>query len=107
MKKVPRRILIVAIVLAVFYFCTGFFVVQPIGMLPEGLTLWYFRVGIELPFITSPDGFLLKKQGGVSLLTRAIASGQMLEMVRARQILRLPYIKAFYLVSTGGVTLDR
>ena len=40
-------VLLVAAIMAFIYFFTGFFVVQPIGAIPEGVTIWYFRKDIN------------------------------------------------------------
>lgn len=90
--------------LILVFICTGFYVIQPIGALPEGITVWYFRVGLDLPFITSPDGYSLKKEGKVSLLNRLNSMAEIIEATKDRIILRLPYIKQFYFISTGGKT---
>ena len=84
------------------YACCGFFVVQPIGAIPEGVTVFYWRVGLDLPFIASADGILLKKTGSVNLLTRAITIGKLSEVVKPRSIVRLPYSQQLYLYSTDG-----
>ncbi|MCJ7786248.1 MAG: hypothetical protein MUP41_20145 [Desulfobacterales bacterium] len=55
-----------------FYFTTGFFVIQPIGALSEGVTVWYWRYDIRLPFISSADGLLVDNQGGVSILGQGL-----------------------------------
>jgi hypothetical protein len=44
------------------YFTTGLFVIQPIGALPEGATVWYWRFDTSLPFISSTDGLLLENK---------------------------------------------
>jgi len=81
----------------------GLYTVQPIGSLPQGVTLVVWRASGE-PFFNSPDAVCLKLQGGVSLLCRGLA------IARApvdRIILRLPYMSWAYLVSTGGLVFDR
>ena len=40
-------VLLVAAIMAFIYFFTGVFVVQPIGAIPEGVTIWYFRKDIN------------------------------------------------------------
>ena len=104
MKKKGRLIsfLLVAICIVAIFATTGFFVVQPIGMLPEGTTIWYWRVGLDLPLFSSTDGFLLKKMGSVSLFTRAAAMGELLALVSEKKIANFPYVRRFYLWSTGG-----
>src|SRR5262245_43285679 len=89
------------------YFITGFFVIQPIGALPEGATVWYWRVDTSLPFISSADGLLLEKQQSVSLLGRAVALGAVAKPIADRKIVALPYSRTLYLVSTGGREFER
>ncbi len=107
MKKLLITLLIIVLLFCGIYFLTGLYIIQPIGALPEGVTIWYFRPGLNLPFISSADGFLLKNTGGVSLLTRALATGKLLEQITPRKIMKLPYFERLYLVSTDGVTFDR
>jgi hypothetical protein len=90
-----------------FYVCCGFFVIQPIGAVPEGATILYWRLGTNLPFIASADGLLLQKTGSVSLLGRAIAFSKLAEPVIERKIVKLPYSRQLYLLSTGGKDFDR
>jgi hypothetical protein len=81
----------------------GFYTVQPIGALPEGKTLIIWRDSGE-PFFNSPDAVCLQRQGGVSLLCRGLAFAQ---APVDRIILRLPYMKWAYLLSTGGRQFER
>lgn len=90
-----------------FYFCCGFFVVQPIGAIPEGGTILYWRAGTQLPFVASADGIQLEKTGSVSLLGRAIATGLAAESITDRKIMKLPYSRLLYQISTGGKEFDR
>ncbi len=103
--------LAVLLILCVFsigvYSFTGLYIVQPIGALPEGVTIWYFRSGTNLPFITSPDGFLLQNQGSVSLLSRAVVFGTLTKIVLDRKIARFPYMKSLYLISTDGKDFEK
>jgi hypothetical protein len=85
-----------------FYLTTGFFVIQPIGALPEGATVWYWRYDTGLPFISSADGLLVDKQGGVSLLGRGIVIAALVEPITQLKIATLPNSKKRYLISTGG-----
>ena len=103
--------ILVALVCSFIYFATGLFVIQPIGALPEGATVWYWRFGTtvwywrfgtSLPFISSVDGLLLEKEGSVSLLARAVALGVLAEPVAGRKIVALPFSRTLYLISTGG-----
>jgi hypothetical protein len=81
-----------------------FFVVPPIGALPEGKTVLIARLN-QTEFIDSPDGICERMQGGVSLLCRGIVIAAV--MNKATVLLRLPYSSVLYSISTGGKTYDR
>jgi hypothetical protein len=105
MKKNIIQFLIGIFVVGIFFriFC-GIFVIQPIGAIPEGATIVYWRSGINLnlDFISSPDGILEKSGAGVSLLGRVVILGKVAEPIKKREIFRLNYSEALYLLSTGG-----
>jgi hypothetical protein len=84
----------------------GVFTVQPIGAFPDGATVVYHSRGPDMPVFASPDSLCLKMQGSVSLLCRGIAFGAITPLTD-RIIIRLPYIHAAYLLSTGGQEFDR
>lgn len=96
-------ILILLIITIWIYTQVGFYTVQPIGSLPEGVTLIVFRAGEE-PFFNSPDAMCLLIQNSVSLLCRGAA---LAKAPVDRIILRLPYMKWAYLASTGGREFER
>jgi hypothetical protein len=104
----PRRLIILAVIFLlvemglVFFFTTGFFVIQPTGALPKGTTVWYWRYGTGLPFISSADGFLVDMQEGVSLSGRRFVLVSLAELIAQLKIAFLPYSKTLYLISTGG-----
>lgn len=102
-------LLLLFLVLSCFciYYFTGFFVVQPIGALPNGVTVWYVRLHTEMPFIESPDGIMLKQQGGVNLLGRAIVLGKVFKLLEDKTICKLPYQKWLYLISTKGYEFEK
>jgi hypothetical protein len=107
----PRRsrkglivlLVVIVAVLAILYTQVGFYTVQPIGALPEGITLLIWRHGGE-PFFNSPDAVCLQRLGSVSLLCRATAFGA---APVDRIIAKLGYWEFAYLQSTGGLTFDR
>jgi len=104
----PKRLIASAVILLLvewgllFYFATGFFVIQPIGALPEGATVWYWRFDTGLPFISSADGFLIDNQRAVSLLNRGLVLAVFVKPITQLKIASLPYSKTLYLISTGG-----
>jgi hypothetical protein len=57
---------------AIILFSFDFFVVQPIGAIPDGTTIFYFRLGLNTSFIASADGFLLDNGQDVSLRSRCL-----------------------------------
>ena len=85
-----------------WWFC-GVFTIQPIGALPEGATLVIWR-GSARPFFDSPDRLCLDIQGGVSLMCRAAALGA---LKPDRVVVRLPYLRFAYLLSTNGQEFER
>ncbi len=87
---------------SLFYFTTGFFVIQPLGALPEGATVWYWRYNTGLPFIFSADGFLVNNQRDVSPLNRGVVLAVLVKPITRLKIASLPYSKTLYLISTGG-----
>ncbi len=87
---------------SLFYFTTGFFVIQPLEALPEGATVWYWRYDTGLPFISSADGFLVDNQRDVSLLNRGLVLAVLVKPITQLKIVSLPYSKTLYLISTGG-----
>jgi len=107
MKTAAKLSVAVGVVVLLLYAFTGFFVIQPIGAIPNGATVWYVRAGLKMPFIASADGMLLESGGGVSLLGRAMMMGAVQERIADRKILVLPYSQRLYLHSTGGVTFER
>ena len=89
------------------YFCLGVFVVQPIGAVPDGATIVYWRLGVNLPFVSSADGFVLESGQGVSLLSRGVTLAGLSDVVLPRTVIRLPFSRTAYLISTGGAEFDR
>ena len=83
----------------------GIFTIQPIGALPEGVTIVYYSRGSPMPLFSSPDGLCLQMQESVSLLCRGIAMSSLAELTD-RIIVRLPYMHWAYLLSTGGLEFD-
>jgi hypothetical protein len=98
-------LLVVAVVLILIgYTQLTFFVVPPIGAVPDGVTLVMLR-GEKTQFIDSADALCERNQGGVSLLCRGIALGAVGK--NATILARLPYSSMLYSISTGGKTYSR
>lgn len=98
----------IVLVLAIAWFLIrpGVFTIQPIGAIPEGITIIYHLRNPEMPFFSSPDGLCLKIQGSVTLLCR-MAALSAVEELSDRIILRLPYSHWAYLQSTGGLEFEK
>lgn len=106
-KKIIVAMLSFTIFLLAFYFCVGVFLVQPIGAIPDGTTVLYWRFATNMPFISSADGILLDNGQKVSLLGRGIVLGKVSELMERRKILTFPYSRALYLISTGGREFEK
>jgi len=98
--------IIAVIVLAWILIRPGVFTIQPIGAIPEGVTIIYHSRNPEIPFFSSPDGLCLQMEGGVSLLCRMAALSASADLTD-RIILRLPYSHWAYLQSTGGLEFEK
>jgi hypothetical protein len=97
--RVFSAILVVLLVLVVVTQLT-IFVVQPIGAVPEGRTLVILRLNTG-KFIDSPDAMCVRIQESVNLLCRGMVMATVAN--NATILARLPYSRALYRISTGGV----
>jgi len=102
MGKLLKRIFILSVFAAAFYFCFGLFIIQPIGVLREGSTILYFRLGSNAKFITSIDGILIDNDEEVTLLGRMFVLGKYGKVVNERKVASFPYSDTLYLISTNG-----
>ena len=117
-ENVPKRkkkglgcVIFIIAIIAVFaiawiFVRPGVFTIQPIGAIPDGVTIIYHSRSSEIPFFSSPDGLCLQIQGGVSLMCRMGALAAASD-ITDRIIIRLPYIHWTYLQSTGGLEFDK
>jgi len=85
----------------------GVFVIQPIGAIPDGATIVYWRSGLNMPFVASADGLLEESGAGVSLFGRGMFLAKLAEPIKKREIFRIGYSEAFYLWSTGGKRYEK
>ena len=106
-RNLVALVLLFAVFVLAFYLCVGVFVLQPIGAVPEGATVLYWRFGTNMSFISSADGMLLDNDQGVSLLGRGIVLGKVGELMEQRKIVSLPYSRSLYLLSTGGREFEK
>lgn len=104
MNKKAIILVSVAILMIVFLSQITFFVVQPIGAVPEGRTLVILRMN-KTKFIDSADAMCEREMGSVSLLCR----GMMMAAIanKGTILVRLPYSDFFYKISTDGKTYGR
>jgi hypothetical protein len=106
MVKLGLFVSLIAVAALVLFVATQltFFVVQPIGALPEGRTLLIWRLN-TMRFIDSADAWCERQMGSVKLLCRGVVLGKVAEQDGI--IARLPYSETLYLISTGGRTYSR
>lgn len=97
---------IVSLLAFVRIFC-GIFVIQPIGAVPKGATILYWRSDVNLPFVASADGYLVDAGLGVSLLSRGMTLATLSDPILDNEIARFPYSETLYLWSTGGAQFSR
>lgn len=91
-----------ALTCVVFWLTCGIFVIQPIGAIPDGVTIVYWRIGTKMPFVSSADGLLEESGSGVSLLGRGAVLAGVAEPITERELFRFGYSRTLYLWSTGG-----
>ena len=103
------QVLIAAVIILLIFVRTtlGVFVIQPIGAVPDGTTIVYWRIGTNFDFIESADGLVQKTGAGLSLFTRGLALAAASEPIVERELLRLPYSSFLYGLTTGGEYYDR
>lgn len=104
-----KKILIIFIVLisaiSVFaYNKLTIFTVQPIGAIPDGVTVVMWKKG-DMRFFESPDGLCMQRVGKVNLLCRMTMLGSAID--KDNIIIRLPYSEYAYLKTTNGRKFDR
>lgn len=104
MNKKAIILVSVAILLIVFMSQITFFVVQPIGAVPEGRTLVILRMN-KTKFIDSADAMCEREMGGVSLLCRGMMMAAIAD--KGTILVRLPYSEFLYKISTDGKTYGR
>lgn len=104
MKKLFFMLGLLLIICGAFtYAKLTFFVIQPIGAIPEGKTIIMKRTG-KLNFIDSADAICERMQGKVSLLCRGFV---LAEILKNEIYIKLPYSETLYSISTGWRTYGR
>ncbi len=107
MKGIIKLLVFIFIIGLLVRICLGIFVIQPIGAIPEGTTIVYWRLGMNLPFVSSADGILEKSEAGVSLLGRGLVLATFATPIKEREIFRFGYSETLYLWSTGGKSYEK
>lgn len=102
--KKTYAIIILIIFTVIFTNQFTIFVIQPIGLIPEGKTLLISRLN-KTNFVDSADAMCERIQDSVSLLCRVMILGKITQT--STIYLRLPYMEWLYLLSTNGKTYDR
>ncbi len=97
-------LVITSVLIVAVYTQITFFVIPPIGAIPEGMTVIITRLN-KTEFIDSPDAMCERIQGGVSLLCRAVTLATVKN--KSTILARLPYSQWLYEISTGGKTYER
>ena len=97
-------LVVLAAFMIVAYTQVTFFVIQPIGAVPDGRTLVIWRTG-KLKFIDSADGLCARESNGLSLLCRIQVLGAIAQ--NSTVIARLPFSETLYLLSTDGKKYER
>jgi hypothetical protein len=104
MRKLISLVVGVVIGIAAYTQLT-LFVVQPIGLIPEGVTVVLWRRSAVLNFVDSADAVCQRTAGGVSVWCRM---GALAGVIKNNPVLiRLSYSDTLYSISTGGKTYDR
>jgi len=95
-----RNLVALCVLLFVLWSTTFVYVQNPIGLVPEGATVWMFkpdRLLTNIPFICSTDGMSNQAEVGINVFTRMAA---MLIVVKSGyKIVRLPYSETLYKIS--------
>jgi len=98
-----KLLVLILITLAVIvYTRISLYIIQPMGVVPGGVTLVVWRDPAK-PFFDSADATCLRSEGTVTLLCRGNAIH---DALNSRPLLRLPYWDWAYLQSTGGRTIS-
>ncbi len=87
------------IILIVAYSQITLFVVQPIAAVPTGKTLVILRLN-KTNFIDSADAMCVRETGSLNLLCRGMMMSAVIN--KSKILMKLPYSKFLYEISTGG-----
>jgi len=97
-KKLIILISSIIILIVVFSQIT-LFVIQPMGAIPTGKTLIILRLN-KTNFIDSADAMCVRETGSLNLMCRGIMMSAVIN--KSKILMKLPYSKFLYEISTGG-----
>jgi hypothetical protein len=107
MKLIVNILIVILLLTVIFRMTCGIFVIQPIGAIPDGKTIVYWRVNTpNMPFIGSADGILKDKGMGVSLLGRGMVLATLVGQLKDKEIISFGYSEWLYLISTDGTKYE-
>ena len=99
MSKKSIILISTIIILIIAYSQITLFVVQPIGAVPTGKTLVILRLN-KTNFIDSADAMCVRETGSLNLLCRGMMMSAVIN--KSKILMKLPYSKFLYEISTGG-----
>lgn len=97
-KKLIILISSIIILIVVFSQIT-LFVIQPMGAIPTGKTLIILRLN-KTNFIDSADAMCVRETGNLNLMCRGMMMSAVIN--KSKVLMKLPYSKFLYEISTGG-----
>lgn len=105
MRKSVLGFVLLLLMFAVIWATTVVFIVQPIGMIPNGVTAVIFKpdrlfVSGKIDFLETPDHFQYKNGGSVTLLGRGVVIGAVVDS--GTILMRLPYSSKLEYLANGG-----
>lgn len=103
MRSYFKHVIIVLLLLsALFWSFCGIFIIAPIGILPEGRTIIFYRIGSGLPFLSSVESLQREAGRSQSLLGKAIIFVEISEPIIEREILTTRYSEWLYKMTLNG-----
>ena len=103
MKKLV--VLFIIVLLSLFLFIRavcGIFVIQPMGVIPGGVTIVYWRYNTNIPFITSADRILMDSGKIVSTHGKGEVLINLKPLLQSRALMKLHYSERLFLWSLHG-----
>lgn len=99
-KKTAGIVLISLLFFSLFFrICCGLFVIQPMGVLPGGITLVYWRSGTNIPFIASADRILMDSGKVISTHGNGEVLVALKPMLQSKTFMKLNYSERLFLWS--------